>query len=103
MFPRSIALVAIEEPRIEDIVTAVAKEYGITVDELLTHGRRRRERHVARYLARELTRLTMIEIAKATGRVTPQAVIYGVRKTVKDMQRDPLLRVRVERIKKALA
>jgi len=75
-------------PTTQQIIQATARQFGITPYELITGERRHRERHIVRFLARELTLYPVASIAAETGGVTRQAVIYATRQIKQKLQRD---------------
>lgn len=87
--------------RAAQIQHVVAEHYGVTVDQL--HGKCREQRiaharHVAIYLTRELTRLSLAQIGNEFGGRDHTTVINSLRRAV--MIASP---ERIDRIRKAVA
>ena len=68
---------------IDEIQRVVAEHYRVTVSDMLSKGRSRtvvRPRHVAIYLAKELTNYSLPEIGKAFGGRDHTTVLHAYRK-----------------------
>lgn len=77
-----------DEVRIDLVQEAVARHYGITLDELIGEKRTKRvvePRQVAMYLSRELTDASLPAIGRAFGGRDHTTVIYAVQKMTKQM------------------
>ncbi len=76
------------EVRIDLVQEAVARHYGITLDELVGDRRTKRvvvPRQVAMYLSRELTDASLPAIGRAFGGRDHTTVIYAVQKVTRQM------------------
>lgn len=83
----------------EAIVAAVAAEVGTSRQELLSRNRRPavvRARHLAMYLARELTDASLPDIGRAFGGRNHTTVLHAVRRVERDQVRDPETRTAVQ-------
>ncbi len=83
---------------IDTIIATVAVEFGVT--ELDMRSARRgaqivRARHVAMYLARNLTLRSYPQIAHAFGNRDHTTAMYGVRRADQEIHTDPALSARV--------
>lgn len=77
---------------VRDIQAAVCETLGVSLDELLSAGRTRRvaeARHLAMYLARELTDTTLPAIGREFGGRNHSTVLNGHRRTTTRMSTDP--------------
>ncbi len=93
------------KPRIEDIQRATARQFGLTKDELLAVDRAiaaARPRHVAMFLARELTMKSCAEIGSCFAGRDHTAVIHAVKRIRRLLARAPELSESVDRIRRAL-
>lgn len=89
---------------IETIKGQVADRYGVTIDEIESTKRAKRvsqARHIAIYLARELTNSSFPTIGHAFGRRDHTTVMHACRK-VTDMLNTPLFTSEIETLKKSL-
>ncbi len=89
---------------IETIKQEVARRYEVTVGDLEGSSRERRiaqARHVAIYLARELTHSSFPAIGQAFGRRDHSTVMHAYRK-VKELLKAPLFCSEIEELKEAL-
>ena len=89
---------------IETIKSEVAERYGLTVEEIESTQRAKRisqARHIAIYLARELTASSFPTIGRAFGRRDHTTVMHACRK-VSEMMNTPLFTHEIESLKKAL-
>ena len=87
------------------ILEAVAKEFNITVSELKGPRRTRRisvPRQVAMYLMRDLVQLSFPQIGEFLGGRDHTTVMHGVTKVEKNLQSDPHIRERLERVRARL-
>ncbi len=78
-------------PSLEDIVATVAAELGISGQQLRGRGRGPAvvwARHLAMYLARELTDASLPEIGRAFGGRNHTTVLHAVRRVERDSERD---------------
>lgn len=91
---------------IGQIQSVVAREFGVPVIEM-TSDRRDAEatkvRHLAMYLARELTGHSYPRIGRAFGRRDHTTVMHGVKRALDWIAYDPALAARVERLKEHLS
>lgn len=79
--------------RIKPVIRAVAKFYGVTVGDLVSFRRNEeivRPRHVAMYLARQLTKHSLPRIGRALDR-HHTSVLHGCRQIATLRQQDPQL------------
>jgi chromosomal replication initiation ATPase DnaA len=84
---------------------AVAEHYGLTREGMLLMERKRvpyRARHIARYLACCVTRMSLTEIGRGTGGVTATNVVFAKRKIEQEMAKDADFPVEVMAMKAAL-
>lgn len=89
---------------IDTIKAEVASRYGITVEQLVEQNREKRiahVRHIAMYLARELTSSSFPAIAEAFGKRDHTTVMHAYRK-VCELLKTPLLLSEVEQLKQHL-
>jgi chromosomal replication initiator protein len=99
MLPRGGALTP------ERIIQAVAAQYGITVDRLLSRDRSREvalPRQVAMYLLREETAASLPQIGEVLGGRDHTTVMYGCEKITDLLETDDGLRRQVFAIREAL-
>ena len=78
----------------EDIQKTVARHYGIRVSELKSSKRTKLlvfPRQVAMYLCRELTNLSLMEVASAFGRRDHTTVMHACDRIEQAIERDPEL------------
>ncbi len=77
---------------VERIIDEVARTYGITAEEIRSQKNRSANisnaRHVAIYVTRELTTLSMVDIGKEFGNRHYSTVIYTLQKVKKMMEND---------------
>lgn len=74
---------------ISDIQKLAAVQFNISLPDLLSNKKTKKyvyPRHIAMYLSRELTGLSLKEIAKAFGNRDHSTVIYGVKRISQDMK-----------------
>jgi hypothetical protein len=86
--------------RIRSIILIVANDFNVTADQIV--GPRRTDnivlpRQVAMWLSRALTGASLLGLGSAFNR-DHTTVIYGSRKVEELMEKDPIFRVRVERL-----
>lgn len=96
--------VAAPQLDIDAIKAEVARRYGVTVDEIEGDRRTKRisqARHIAIYLARELTDSSYPAIGRAFGRRDHTTVMHACRK-VSNMTQTPLFTGEIETLKRAL-
>ncbi len=77
-----------------EILDASAREFGVERTALLARDRRppvARARHVAMYLARELTDHSLPEIGRGVGGRNHATVIHAINRVTADMQADPAI------------
>jgi chromosomal replication initiation ATPase DnaA len=92
------------KPRVNDIQRAVAEHFGVQVDDMLSTDRTHataRPRHVAMYLARELTAKSFPQIGRRFGR-HHGTVVNAVSLIEEQIAHDAELAARVERIRDLL-
>ena len=87
---------------VKTIQQVVAAAYGLTLIDMLAHRQHRqlvRPRHVAMYLARELTTQSMPQIGRLFERRDHTTVLHACRKMDKFMAADPEFAKQVEALK----
>lgn len=86
-------------PAIRDIVRAVSKSYGVSVHDI-NSDRRSMEivlpRHVAMYLAKDLTTRSLPYIGGKMGGKDHTSVLHAIRRIRRQMETDPELTARIE-------
>lgn len=90
------------DPMLAHIFEAVAKQAGISLNEMRSMRRGARvclHRQIACYLGRELTQKSYPLIGKMMGRRDHTTVIHAVKKIERMMQRDPVFRTEIEGMK----
>jgi chromosomal replication initiator protein len=86
---------------IADVQAVVAARYGITVGELISPSRAARiawPRHVALYLARELTTASLQEIGHAFGGRNHATVLHGCKTVAKRVANDQQIQAEIEEL-----
>lgn len=89
-----------------EIQSAVAAEFGISVDAMTSGCRSRvvcRPRHVAMYLVRELTAAKLLRVGRLFGRRDHTTVINSVRRVTSLMADNDAFRERVEALRVRLS
>lgn len=89
-------------PRIEDIQRLVCKSYGISKIDLLSDRRTAKviwPRHVAMFIARELTTQSLPEIGRRFNGRDHTTTLSAVRKIERLIKIDPILAARIEDLK----
>jgi chromosomal replication initiator protein len=89
----------------DDIKTAVCKEFNITKDELISKKRSRSlviPRHIAMYLIRSLTNISLEETGRAFGNRDHSTVKHACEKIQKNIKEDSSLNSRILSIKEIL-
>lgn len=84
-----------KEVSIEDIISAVSQYYDIRSQEILGSCREKRvaiPRHVAQYLARELTLLSLPRIGMVFGGKDHTSILHACRKIEIQQEKDPVLK-----------
>ena len=84
---------------LEDIVVAVAAEVGVSRHELLARDRRPVvvwARHLAMYLARELTGASLPDIGRAFGGRNHTTVLHAIRRVQRESEHDQATRTAVQ-------
>jgi hypothetical protein len=87
------------------IQRAVSEAYGISLSELLGVERKARvvrPRHVAMYLSKALTRMSVLEIGRRFGGRDHSTVLHAVHKIERQCQDDPELMHTINNIKGSL-
>jgi chromosomal replication initiator protein len=90
---------------IPEIVDAAAGEFGVSREDLLARNRRPEvatARHVAMYLARELTRHSLPEIGRGIGGRNHTTVLHAVNRVTAAVRRDERLRDAVDNLRSRL-
>ena len=92
------------EHTIEKIVEEVARTFGVTPDDITSQKSRKASinhpRHIAIYISRELTTLTMEQIGDKFGGKHYSTIVYTVQQMEKKMQTDSKLKETVQDIMK---
>lgn len=86
---------------VDSIQKVVAKHFNIRVSDLRSKRRTKSltlPRHLAMYLCRRLTKLSLIDIGRDFGKKDHTTVIHACSKIEEEMQKDPQLRRDVEEI-----
>jgi chromosomal replication initiator protein len=87
------------------ILTTIAQEYGVTMDELLSHSRSQRvafPRQVAMYMLREESELSLPKIGELLGGRDHTTIMYGHDKITDLLERDKNLRRKLVNIQEIL-
>ena len=87
------------------ILTTIAQEYGVTMDELLSHNRSQRvafPRQVAMYILREESELSLPKIGELLGGRDHTTIMYGHDKITDLLERDKNLRRKLVNIQEIL-
>ncbi len=83
------------ENTVKKIIDEVARTFGISPDELRSKKSRKAEtknpRHIAIYITRELTGMSMVEIGKEFGNLHHSTIVYTIGKIEDLMQEDSTL------------
>jgi chromosomal replication initiator protein len=90
---------------IGDIVEAAAREFGVEQKALLARNRRpdvATARHVAMYLARELTGHSLPEIGRGLGGRSHTTVLHGINRINAALETDPSVQTAVENLRRQL-
>ena len=89
---------------LEKIVDEVARTFGIAADDIRSNKTRKatinNPRHIAIYITRELTGMSMVDIGKEFGNIHYSTIVYTIQKIDKKMHEDPTLKETVEDIMK---
>jgi chromosomal replication initiator protein len=91
---------------VSEVLEATAQEFGLTVEDLVGSSRRRPvavARHVAMYLADELTGHNDLQIGKAIGDRDRKTVAYGITRTHDALESDQVVRNSVNNLRRRLA
>lgn len=92
------------EQTVEKIITEVARTFGVSADNLRSSKSRKASinnpRHVAIYIIREITGMSMTEIGKIFGNLHHSTIVYATQQIEKRMLTEPALRETVEDIMK---
>lgn len=89
----------------EQILTTIAQEYGVTLDELLSHSRSQRvafPRQVAMYMLREESELSLPKIGELLGGRDHTTIMYGHEKISDLLERDKNLHRKIVNIQEIL-
>ncbi len=88
------------EVTVERIIAEVARTYGVNPDEMRSQKNRSQNisnaRHIAIYLTRELTTLSMVAIGEEFGNRHYSTIIYTIQKVTKMMEKDSKVREIIE-------
>jgi chromosomal replication initiator protein len=93
------------EVKPQHILDTIAQEYGITMDDLLSHSRSQRvsfPRQIAMYLLREESELSLPKIGEILGGRDHTTVMYGHDKISDLLERDKNLRRKIVNIQEIL-
>jgi chromosomal replication initiator protein len=91
---------------VSEVLDATAQEFGLRVEDLTGSSRRRPvaiARHVAMFLARELTDHNELQIGKAIGDRDRKTVAYGITRTHEALESDQVVRNSVNNLRRRLA
>ena len=97
--------VSVYRPKVKLIVAIVADEFGISVDDILSHRRTVNvaiPRHIAVYLARRLTLRSTSEIGRLIGKRDHTTILHSINRASEILDSDGFLRERVERLEELL-
>ncbi|MBQ9673332.1 MAG: chromosomal replication initiator protein DnaA [Ruminococcus sp.] len=90
------------ELTVEKIIEEVGRTYGFSPEELRSTKNRRaninRARHIAIYIVRNLTNLSMVDIGKEFGNRHYSTIVYNVQQITEKMESDSKLKESVEDI-----
>lgn len=89
-------------PSVKDIQLAVCEAYSVTLNDMLSARRTERvitPRHVAMYLSKELTTLSLPTIGRATGGRDHTVVLYAHNKIAEQIKTDVDLAAKVAMIR----
>lgn len=92
-------------PRVDFIQHVVAKKYGFTKNDLLSQRRHKtvvEARHVAIYIAKELTTQSCPEIGRRFANRDHTTILHATKKIARLVKRDPIFAARIEDIKAEL-
>jgi len=92
-------------PRVDTIQSVVAKKYGISKTDILSQRRHKtvvEARHVAIYIAREMTTQSMPEIGRRFSNRDHTTILHAAKKIARIVERDPIFAARIEDIKAEL-
>lgn len=85
----------------EVIISAIAEQYGVTSDDILSKKRSREvalPRQIAMYLCRDMTQLSTTNIGRSFGGRDHTTVMHGCDKIAEEMRKDLAFRRRVEEL-----
>ena len=89
---------------LEKIIDEVARTYGVSADDIRSKNTRKASiknpRHIAIYITRELTGMSMVDIGKEFGNLHYSTIVYTTQQVDKKMQNDPSLKETIEDIMK---
>jgi len=94
-----------KEIKPKHILTTIAQEYGVTMEELLSHSRSQRiafPRQVAMYMLREESELSLPKIGEILGGRDHTTIMYGHEKICDLLDRDKNLRRKIVNIQEIL-
>lgn len=98
-------LIKLNHPRIDDIIIAVAYEFVVTPEQILSVSRVNEivvPRHVVSYIAREMTPYSFPAIGRMMGGRDHTTILNSWKKIHARISKDKDMQKRVERIKKIL-
>jgi chromosomal replication initiator protein len=90
---------------LSEIIDAAAQEFGVERESLLARSRQRsvtRARHVAMYLARELTAHNFSEIGRGIGGRDHTTVLHAINQIGNAVHSDPNMRQSVDNLRRRL-
>jgi hypothetical protein len=93
-------------PTVRSIQDATCELFGVTREQLLSRSRTANvtwPRHVAMYLARELTHNSLTMLGREFGRRDHTTVLHGCRRTAARIQRDPPAHAAIAHLTAAIA
>lgn len=89
---------------LEKIIDEVARTYGVSADDIRSSNTRKASiknpRHIAIYITRELTGMSMVDIGKEFGNLHYSTIVYTTQQVDKKMQIDSSLKETIEDIMK---
>ncbi|MBQ4105902.1 MAG: chromosomal replication initiator protein DnaA [Clostridia bacterium] len=90
------------EHTVEKVIEEVARTFGVSGEDIRSKKSRKASinnpRHVAIYITRELTGMSMVEIGKVFGNLHYSTIVYTIQQVDKKMQSDSNLKETVEDI-----
>lgn len=89
----------------DEVISAVSAHFHISLDQLRGRSRSREivvPRHIAMYLLRDTTQLSLEEIGANLGKRDHTTVMHGIEKITRELETDPALRAHVLTLRESL-